>query len=356
MTNDLRFVRLAVLLALTGCFTSADGNSPSGDDVQAGDDTGAVTGDDTGEASDDTGTAVDDTGTGSDDTGAVTVDKDVLTLEDANGLALTESLQLGVMNVAAGTNLTFDWSKITTDIMGRQTPMLDRAYVQLTELHMDSVSDIEAALLDGPMTAEDVGFAYAFNANGQLTTQLDSLYSLLNMVDPKTAMTPDSGLWLLSVEDNFATTYALTVLDPSDGGVSTVDMSAARSTVTASGSFTGRAPAVSAAVPTAIDWGHLTHTAAGADWLDWQVDTVVVAQYHGEPVESVANRIATGDLFPIDSWTAPTYGASSLLDVSLLQGAVPFPGFSASEIWTVTLYCSTCLVAQPMYSAVIQVQ
>lgn len=356
MTNDLRHVRLAVLLALTGCFGSVDGNAPSGDDEQGAGDTGAVTADDTGSGGDDSGAVTDDTGAAADDTGAATVDKDVLTLDDANGLTLTESVQLGVMNVAAGTNLTFDWSKITTDIMGRQTPMLDRAYVQLTELHMDSVDDVEAALLDGPMTAEDVGFAYAFNANGQLTTQLDSMYSLLNMVDPETAMTPESGLWLLSVQDNFSTTYALTVLDLSHGGVSTVDMSAAPSSVTATGSFTGRAPAVSATVPTAIDWGHLTHTAAGTPWLDWQVDTVVVAQYHGEPVESVANRIATGDLFPIDSWTAPTYGASSLLDLSLLQGATPFPGFSASEIWTVTLYCSTCLVAEPMYSAVIQVQ
>jgi hypothetical protein len=318
------------------------------DDTAADDTSGADTAaDDT--AADDT--AADDTA--ADDTAA---DASELRLTEDNGLIATIRLELGSVEVTGGADIQFQWDDLATDLRGDPIDAGSLSLARFIQLPHLTPGEARARIIAGDLLQEDLGYEYGIELAGEGSVNLSELDPIRNAMPPVDAFATGSGTWLfLLMTMNRPGAVAMAAVVPSADQElgAKVDMDTVPSSVEVGGTFGLATGAPSPALPSAIDWTALEHTASGSTWAEWQVDALQVARYDTTDLDAIATGLVRGDPPPPDSWMSMVDGTGRLEDLSALGGPTAFTGFTATGTWLITLQCGVCWLPIPRYAGLV---
>lgn len=325
-------------LWLLACAGPAD--ETGGDDTGPADDTGA---DDTG--ADDTGT---DSGSGG--------DADELRLTDGNGMVATIRLELGSVEVTGNTDIQFQWDDLSTDLRGDPLDAASLSIARFVQLPHLTPEEARERIIAGDLLQEDLGYEYGAELAGDVSVTLAELDPIRNAKPPLDAFAPDSGTWLfmlMSMNRPGVLAMAAVVPRADEDLGDKVDMDTLASSVDIGATFGFATGAPTPALPEAIDWTALEHTAAGSAWGEWQVDALQVHRYDTPDLDAIAAGLVRGDPPPPDNWMSMVDGTGRLEDLSDLGGATPFSGFTGTGTWVVVLQCGMCWLPIPRYAGLV---
>lgn len=346
---------------------SADEGSAEGDD-ESGDEGNAEAGEE--ESADaDAGAEESDT-QASEDT---TSDPPLFTFvaDEASNYAFSSVLSLTVTSVAPGTELTFDWSAITTDLQGHAVdPVADVDMVSVIVWDLP-YSELAARLNDNSLgqrnfatmvnfLPEDTGVTQAdlfdFKAFGGVEVDPDTLLSYLDPVafPPETTSftvmaatgeRPGRGTRMLTVFAPDATSDNTTVALTDDSTTLSYEVDLTSLTPTA-------VPPGTANIE--VDFGALETTSMGTPFMFPSEGSVMLAHYALTPAE-LEERFLDIELIADAQWRANILAGTSLELTELMdESGAPFPGIDDAGTWVLALLCGNCSNPAPPYLTILQ--
>lgn len=282
--------------------------------------------------------------------------------------SFSSSLAFDVTKVKPGTNLTYDWSGLTTDLKGNP-------------VDLESITFIEIALW--AMTPEEfannwtknAGASWRLDAASQLVmraawmpegetngTLRDLLLDLgddpiLSYFDP-VAFPPENHVYTIAADTSSGAgtrMLAAFILDE-DSDETEVHVDASSAQLTYSVDLRSLVPhSVPFGVPgLTIDGTHLARTGYAEPFDAHLVQRVEVASYALTLGDLESSAFMRRDTMADGHWSGPAFDQDTF-DLSALVDAdgFPFPGIDATHTWLVSLGCENCDAIAPMYLSVL---
>jgi hypothetical protein len=311
-------------------------------------------------------------------------------MQAANNYTFTSDIKLTAMKVKANEpNLTFDWSGLTTDFLGRPTnPKTDIDSVLLVELnatleqfekHLNDDDNMLTSIAQGPLqlltmkmltssSLED--FGVVSQPQNTYKTSMDVKIAVDQYLDPAQtdqathifALMPSQGtkagsgtkmIQLFTVDTNSTTTTVNVAanmrLAPGMGG-HTGGTTGPSMSVTYDTSIHGLTPIKVAAGDTTfiVDWSKLTKNGLGRDWVERSLSRMTIGHYTQSLTE------LENDFFDLDTLATASYTQYLEFDqptpVSGLKEKTtqaPFPGIDNTGTWILALFCDPGLCGNP---------
>jgi len=287
-----------------------------------------------------------------------------------NNYQFSSTLKFPSISVAPNTDLTMDWSGVTTDFVGHTVDVKkDLSMVSIlmwnlpltdleTKLNSDSLKQSDLTVVpitvytDGSSTTADV---LSFTLNGtQVTSEQILPYFNIDNYPPEnhtyiltaaTGTTVGQGIKMVQsfLLDSKSTNSKVTMTSHSTQLSYTANLHSLTPT---------RIPVGEAAIT--LDWGQMKTNALGNTFSTTSITTAMVAHYTQTPtqletqfldLELIATAIYNGT---IDTGTSVDF--SSLADAS---GAT-FTGIDDTGTWIVALQCGSCRNPAPWYLTILK--
>jgi hypothetical protein len=294
----------------------------------------------------------------------------MIVASDANNYAFSSTLSINVTPVQPSSELTFDWSSVTTDFIGHDMdPTKDVGMLSLLmwslpkdelerKLNADELaqSDLVALAMIYPEdTGITTGSLFDMTSFGMPLEQAVLLdYLNIDDYDPAThtytimAVTGTvAGEGTRMIQgfqlDAASTNTQVTMTTQSTGLQYTVDIASAAPNLVPAGN-----PALS------IEWGDMELTSLGTEFSVNNVTEALVAKYPLTVAELEANFLDL-EIIAERMYRGPVTSGTSI-DLSTLKDAngAAFPGADAGGTWIVALFCGSCANPAPWYLSVLQ--
>jgi len=345
-------------MAGTGGATAGTGGATGG--------TGGATGGSGGTAG---SGAVAGSGGSSGSAGAVTGCNDAIVATAAQNYAFSSTITLPPVGVQPDSELTFDWSTVTEDLLGH--PLNPTADVDMVELGLWELTqeELEMKLNADQLKQSDLEVIANLETMNTLTST-----TLFNFTSAGTPLTPDLILPYVNAANYPPDQYTYTVmiatgtalgqgtrllqafhLDPASTNT-TVNLTDASVNLVWSadlGALTS--PEVHAATPgITIDWSGMTVNSMGYPFEPSDITEVLVGHYDETPEELEAQFLDL-EMIHEDMWRGEVLSGTNLnLSALTNEAGATFPGISASGTWVVALICGECANPAPWYLTILK--
>jgi hypothetical protein len=358
---------LVALFATTGC----GGSASTGGNGGSGTSTGTATGS-SGSSTGSSGQATGSSGAGTGASGSNACGTNVIA-NAANDYAFMSTLTFPPVSVKPMSDLTFDWSALTTDFVGHAVNVqtdISMANVFMwtltlpeleTQLNADSLKQQDLTVL--PLTyftTTDAGVAtsadlFSFTLSGNPVTSSDILpYFDSTMYDPSKytytlivasgTMLGQGARMIQSFQlDPNSTNTKVTLTDSSTTLQYTADLHDLQPTMI---------PAGTAAVQ--LDWGMMTTNALGNPFVTTNITNALVAHYTQTPAQ-LESQFLNLELIATDLYQNPI-PSGTVVDFSMLQDSAgkSFTGIDSTGTWIVALQCGSCRNPAPWYLSILK--
>jgi hypothetical protein len=289
---------------------------------------------------------------------------------EKNDYAFSSTITLPPVAVAPMSNLTFDWSGLTKDFLGRTldpSADLGLAIVMFWDLPL---ADFETALnadalytadlivsppLNLPLAGATSGQLYDFLLNGTAVSP-----AMINLYFDAALYTPANSTFLVGVQTGTDIGRQLRMLQAFDLDASSSVTNVALTDDSTKLTYTANLHSltitgVPGGTPTlTLDWSQMKTNALGRAFSDGSVTSAIVGHYTQTPAELEANFL------DLDSLAEATYradiAAGSVLDFTTLKdgSGAGFPGIDDSGTWLVGLTCGNCRNPAPWYMTILK--
>jgi len=302
-----------------------------------------------------------DSGVGDDDDDVVGCE---LVFTDANNYGFESDLQISAVEVMPESELTIDWSGVTTDIRGRAvdpTAVEQLLLVELERTQSEVLADIDA----NDLQQSDAVNQYLYFNGGVDTIQVTDMEILGNPMDVGLLEVDPDSTWLLSLTNITDARFDFlvnTFVVPTAGSTNTtVEMTDSSATLTFDADLQSatKLKAEAGATGCSLDWD-----AATTDVFGRELDLGLVTRL-------IIGKVGTEDLSQVEADFLQLYELSDelyTLDVNgltyaELDGAVEqtsgetFGGFTSDGTWIVGIECTRqeCTNPAPLLLAVVDV-
>lgn len=289
---------------------------------------------------------------------------------EKNDYAFSSTITLSPVTVAPMSNLTFDWSALTKDFLGRTLdPATDLGLAIVmfwdlplatfeTELNADALFTADLIVsppLNLPLAGATSGHLYDFLINGTAVSS-----DMINLYFDAMLYTPANATFLVGVQTGTDIGRQLRMLQAFDLDASSsvthvaltndstkLDYTANLHSLTITG-VPGGTPALT------LDWSMMQTNALGRAFTDGSVTSAIVGHYAQTPAE------LEKDFLDLDSLALATYradiAAGSVLDFTTLKdvNGASFPGIDDTGTWLVGLTCGNCRNPAPWYMTILK--
>ena len=290
---------------------------------------------------------------------------------EKNNYTFSSTITLPPVTVAPMTNLTFDWSGVSKDFLGRRLNPTTDLNTAIMMIWNYPLADFETALnADALYTADLVvsppvnlpiaagatsGRLYDFLGNGTALTP-----AMFNAFFDAAKYTPDKAVYVVGVQTGIDLGRNMRMLQAFNLDASSTVTNVALTNTSTQLSYTAnlhslavtRVPGGTPALT--LDWSKMKTNALGHAFSENYVTTAVVGHYTQTPAELEAAFL------DLDSIATATYRAAidagSVLDFTMLKdaGGAPFPGIDDSGTWLVGLFCGNCRNPAPWYMTILK--
>ena len=289
---------------------------------------------------------------------------------EANNYAFTSKITLSPVTVAHMSNLTFDWSGVTTDFLGRTvTPATDlnMAIVMFwdlplaefeKELNADSLLTADLIVsppLNLPIAGATSGQLYSFMVNGTAVTP-----EMINQYFDATLYTAANSTFLVGVQTGTDIGRQLRMLQAFDLDASSSETNVKLTNDSTKLTYTANlhslavthVPGGTAALT--LDWSQMKTNALGAEFKMSYVTSAIVGHYTQTPAQLEAQFL------DLDRIGTATYRADipsgSVLDFTKLkdENGASFLGIDDNGTWLVGLFCGNCRNPAPWYLTILK--
>jgi len=283
-----------------------------------------------------------------------------LFITDPSNYVYTNTLTVEHKTLRDASNLTFDWSGVTTDFLGHAVDPsqdIDKLLITLWQLTPSEIAD---ALRQDQLSLSYNAGALEKRADGTLTsTDLHSMTPIggdapdpeafsafFDTQIPGYQFPQDSHTFLLMAQTGTVVGKNARMLHTFNIDPNATDTELALSSTSTTLEFTvdlDLAQAVRMPVDTPnidFDWSRMTTTSLGNEWDPLQINEVVVAHFPLTRAELEASFLDLRDIH--DGWFSRTSIAGTSVNLSTLmsEGGAAFPGISSGGLWMVALFCT----------------
>jgi len=302
---------------------------------------------------------------------SVTCTNGTIVADEANDYAFSSSIMLSPVSVMPMSDLTFDWSGVTTDFLTHPVnPQTDLTTIFLLLVNLPAAT-FEMQLNDDMFATSSIVITPPpqFNPTGGVTSA--SLYTDFtaggeNIDATKaapyldaTTYTPANSTFAIAAQtgSNLGTNIRMLqsfTLDPSSTNT-TVKLTNSSTTLKYSADLhslhpTG-VPAGTAALT--LDWSQIATKALGETFIPTNIASAIVGHYSQTPAELESQfldlQTVAEDLYTADIPSGTTLDFTTLMDS---QGK-SFPGVDSTGTWLVGLLCTNCRNPAPWYLTVL---
>lgn len=284
----------------------------------------------------------------------------------ANNYAFHSALSFDVSTVKSGTDLTFDWTGLTTDFLTQPVNALTDIDLVLVVLWQLSPEELAERMNADSLTQSDAKVYANFYPDDLFTSA--QLFSA--QVSRGTPVTQEQILKVFDPATYDPSMYTYTLMartGESVVGVGTrmikvfkIDPAASDTTVALSNTSTQLEwhADLSTAAPTlipagtnniSIDWGAMTTTGMGTPFKPTRINEVLVAHYPQTPEQLAADFLNLEHLASEEYRGPVTAGTSVSFSQLTNETGQPFPGIDNTGTWLVALKCGTCANPAPWY-------
>ena len=293
-----------------------------------------------------------------------------VTTTAANNYSFSSTLTLDLVKVASRSDLTFDWSQVTTD-------MLRHALNPKTDIGMLSVllwkltrQDLETKLNNDELSQSDLVIPATFETAGAVTqcstTDLTELGTPIDhnvLLDYLDVSKYDPSAYIYTVMIAAGTTVGQGTrmmkafqLDAASTNTA-ITLDSHSTTLDFQANLHSLAPTL---IPPArskvtIDWTAMTVNAMGRTFDPFSITRVLVASYTQSPAELEGDNFLSLDTLATNMWVnedlaGTTVSLSSLKDAN----GNAFSGIDSSHTWIVALECGSCRNPAPWYISILK--
>lgn len=288
---------------------------------------------------------------------------------EAQNYAFASYLELPMVSVKPGVDLTFEWGGVTEDFLGH--PMNSMTDVDMVELTLWNLGpdELRAEIHDDSLRSQDLSIIANLETAQQMTST--TLFALTSVGVP---LTPEQILPYVDAvaypPENHTYTFFLasgTMLGQGTRLMQAfkLDPASENTTVTVTNASMGlnwkadlgqivspRVPAGTSAIT--IDWSSMTLTAMGGEFWPTDITEVRVGAFEETPEELDASFLDI-ELLAENSWrgevpAGTTFSLSTLKDV----GDASFPGIDDEHTWVLALICGPCANPAPWYLTILE--
>jgi hypothetical protein len=311
------------------------------------------------------GTLAGCTDKGVDDTGTAPFDGR-FAFADVNNYSYTSALDVQPQEVQLRNEVTFDWSDLTTDLLGHTIdPVTDVDLVWVVQFPTLTEDEVVAAILTDTLLQQDVGPYIQFdNDPADVTSGLLSefVFPPDTAIDPAVDFTDGTGTWLVRATTGATENRMLGFMRPTDDSTNhTFVLGADSATLDFEANLKALTPfAFDEEQPTYVaDWSGLETHANGGEIDLTDLDQLMIARYDGRTLDDLEADFIDIELIADELYTADVYEVVDYqADLSMATNAegVAFSGFGADSLWLVALRCTTvCANPAPPFLTVVQV-
>jgi len=290
---------------------------------------------------------------------------------EANNYAFSGTLTLAPAKVAPNTDLTFDWSGLTADFMGRALdPKTDITSIQVwvwnltpsqlqAKLNADTVTQTDPVFMP-PLTFSPDGHTTTANlGNFTLNDAAAALDRILPFFDPSQYPISNHVYTVEAVAGTELGQGTLMIqsfqLDPASSNTM-VKLTSNSSPFAYSVDLKSLTPSVvPVGQPTiTLDWSKMTTTALGTPFTPGAINKAVVGHYVQSLTDLASNfpsleTMAT-ELYQVDVPTGQSVDLSSLKSST----GKNFAGIDGTGTWLVALECGECHNLTPWYLSILK--
>ena len=303
-------------------------------------------------------------------------DGDLLVVATADqNYSFESNLSAETISVRPTSNLHFDWSEVTVDLVGRDFDPLSSVDMMEVMLWQYSKEDLLRDINDDNLDRGRLR-AIAYLDTGKAMSvgdYLDILSAggsqqpeevLLEYLDT-TVYSPEKYSYLFMVAEGNAFgngTKMLTLFQPDPDETNTeVRLTTSSAALDYSVDLTSLIPiAVPAGTPNIVfDWidenSELGTNAMGAEWIPNWITDVKIAHYESLDREELEERFLDIDIIADEMWTVYlTVGQSVNLGTLTNEEGEAFHGIDDTGTWVITLICGICTHPAPWFLSVLR--
>jgi hypothetical protein len=296
-----------------------------------------------------------------------------LVMTQANNYAYSNTIDIASVDVQAGSDLTFDWSGLTTDVRERpQDPsqVQQMSFVKFAYPLEELLPLIATNQIDAQKEADEI---YLFDNNissddPKTTTAALTTFAItgITFVPEELLLEDPSATWLVSALNKPRGSIDLLMskaVIPSGTATNTTDVTLGTGDTTLD--FTvdlHSAPPIEASAGEksySLDWTDVKTDVYGNDFNSVSGDELLIGHYTGSVGDVEANFLQLDSPDVADGiWRASVVQSTSLDDLSAAvdDAGDPFPGFTADGTWLIGVVCTTCSTPVPLLLSVVEVK
>jgi hypothetical protein len=288
----------------------------------------------------------------------------------ANNYSFSSTLTLDVVKVASRSDLTFDWSQVTTDML--RHPIDPKTGIGMFSVLLWKLTqqDLETKLNNDELSQSDLVIPATYETNGAVTqcatTDLTELgtpidhnvllgYLDISTYDPSsyiytvmlaagTTVGQNTRMMKAFLLDSSSTNTAVTL----DSHSTTLDFTANLHSLTPTLVPPGT-PKIT------IDWTNMTVNAMGRTFDPFSITRVLVASYSQKPTELEGDNFLSLDTIATGMWVNEDLAGTTLSLTTLKDtNGNAFAGIDNTQTWIVALECGSCRNPAPWYLSILK--
>jgi hypothetical protein len=277
---------------------------------------------------------------------------------DGTNYSFTTEIDADVVAVEdCPTDLTMDWSGLTTDLLGHEMdPTTDAELMRVVRFDNYGPDEVLAAISANDLPQSEISGNVDYEPTaGETDAPLSAFNFNGTGIDPSTEVCESLGsTFMLTALTGLYQYRMLMFFAPSAGEANTevtMDADSAALTFDATLGSTIQVPGGRDAV---VSWLGLTTDGQGNPFSLSNIDGLMLARYE-LTVEEMEERILDLQLIADEMYTADVGGLGEfeLVNATDVDGNA-FGGFEGDGLWLLGLFCSTCPNPAPLYLAVIE--
>jgi hypothetical protein len=291
-----------------------------------------------------------------------------ITANVVNNYSFSSTLSFPPITVQPDTELTFDWSSVTTDFLGH--PIDPRTGVDSVNLMLWHLTqeELQTKLNADALAQRDLAVIASYYTDNMVTEA--PLFSFTSVGMP---LTPEVILPYVSVSnyppEDFTYTVMIAVGEELGQGTRMIqafkldpNSTNTRVSVTSTSTHLEYSVDMHSLQPTpvpagtgaiTIEWGAMTVNALGNEFYPTDITEALVAHYTQTPAE-LESQFLDLNLIHSGMWRGPVAAGTNIsLSTFTNEQGQPFTGIDSSGTWIVALVCGSCRNPAPWYLSVL---
>lgn len=279
-----------------------------------------------------------------------------LDLTDANNYYFYLEIENTAQPIKTRTDLTVDWSTLTTDLLGRSMdPASQVTSLQVLKL-IPSQSEVLTGIEEDSLKQEDLWLAADYDNEGGTSCQLTDFAFLGTPLDPadeQYGVLEDQYTYMVAAFDGEEQgSRMLSFLAPDDDApVSDIVLAPDTSSVYYEIDLAAGDALKAGPESPEINWSQLTQDGAGREFALNRIDNVLIGRYDSLTIEELEADFLRIEDAADAKWEVPVPGKIDL-EMADLEG---WNGWTSGSIWLIALRCTECLSPVPLFVSLVEV-